>query len=51
MDLDDLVLERMVLELMRQAIHIREIRIVNCHVPGNVSAAVRGEPVGTRIRA
>ena len=51
MGLDDLVLERMVLELMQQATHIRELRIVNCHVPGNIAAAVRGEDVGTIIRA
>ena len=51
MGLDDLVLERMVLELMQQATHIREVRIVNCHVPGTITAAVRGENVGTIIRA
>ncbi len=51
MDLDDIVLERMVLELMQQAVHIRELRIVNCHVPGNISAALRGERIGTVIRA
>ncbi|HOV67773.1 MAG TPA: uridylate kinase, partial [Methanoregulaceae archaeon] len=51
MNLDDLVLERMVLDLMQEAVNIREIRIVNCHVAGNVTAAVRGERVGTLIRA
>ncbi len=51
MKLDDLVLERMVLDLMQQAVHIREIRIVNCHVPGNITAAIRGERLGTVIRA
>jgi len=51
MDLDDLVLERKVLELMQQAVHIRELRVVNCHVPGNIAAAVRGERIGTVIRA
>jgi molybdenum storage protein len=51
MNLDDIVLERMVLELMQQAVHIRELRIVNCHVPGNITAAVRGDPIGTVIRA
>lgn len=51
MNLDDLVLERMVLELMQQAVHIHELRIVNCHVPGNITAAIRGEPIGTVIRA
>lgn len=51
MDLDDLVLERMVLELMLEAVHVREVRIVNCTVPGNVTKAVRGENVGTVITA
>jgi molybdenum storage protein len=51
MDLEDLVLEPMVLELMREAVHVREVRIVNCTVPGNVTAAVRGDRVGTVIRA
>jgi molybdenum storage protein len=51
MDLEDLVLERMVLELMQEAVHVRELRIVNCTVPGNVTAAVRGERIGTVIRA
>jgi molybdenum storage protein len=51
MNLDDLVLERMVLELLQQAVHIREIRIVNCHVPGNITAAVEGDRIGTVIRA
>jgi molybdenum storage protein len=51
MDLEDLVLERMVPELMREAVHVREVRIVNCHIPGNITAAVRGEPGGTVIRA
>ncbi|MEN6342851.1 MAG: uridylate kinase [Methanospirillum sp.] len=51
MNLDDLVLERMVLELMQQAVNIREIRIVNCHIPGNIAAAVHGDEIGTVIRA
>jgi molybdenum storage protein len=51
MDLDDIVLERMAVELLREAVHVREIRIVNCTVPGNVTKAVRGESVGTVIRA
>jgi molybdenum storage protein len=51
MNLDDMVLERTVLELMQRAAHVRELRIANCHVPGNITAAVRGEPVGTIIRA
>ena len=51
MDLEDLVLERMALELLREAVHVREIRIVNCTVPGNVTAAVKGKKVGSIIKA
>jgi molybdenum storage protein len=51
MDLDDIVLERMAVELLREAVHVREIRIVNCTVPGTVTAAIRGDRVGTVIRA
>jgi len=51
MDLDDLVLERKSVELLRQTRCVREIRIVNGHTPGNVTKAVRGEKVGTVIRA
>ena len=51
MDLEDLVVERMTVELLRDAANIREIRIVNCHVPGNIGRAIRGEKVGTVIRA
>jgi molybdenum storage protein len=48
---DDLVVERVVLEYMERAKHAREIRIVNGLKPGNVIAALRGEPVGSVIRA
>ncbi len=51
MDLEDLVLERMALELLREAVHVREIRIVNCTIPGNVTAAVKGDRVGSVIKA
>jgi molybdenum storage protein len=48
-DLDDLVVERAVLELMLNARHIREIQFVNGLKPGQLTAALDGEPVGTVI--
>jgi molybdenum storage protein len=48
-DLDDLVVERAVLELMRNARHIKEIQFVNGLEPGQLTAALDGEPVGTVI--
>jgi molybdenum storage protein len=48
-DLNDLVVERAVLELMLNARHIREIQFVNGLKPGQLSAALDGEPVGTII--
>ncbi len=48
-DLDDLVVERAVLEHMRNARHIKEIQFVNGLEPGQLTAALDGEPVGTVI--
>jgi molybdenum storage protein len=48
-DQDDLVVERAVLDLMLSARHIREIQFVNGLKPGQLSAALNGEPVGTVI--
>jgi molybdenum storage protein len=48
-DLDDLVVERAVLELMAHARSIREIQFVNGLKPGQLTAALEGEPVGTII--
>lgn len=48
-DLDDLVVERAVLELMARAHHIHEIQFVNGLKPGQLTAALEGEPVGTII--
>jgi molybdenum storage protein len=48
-DLNDLVVERAVLELMLNGRHIREIQFVNGLKPGQLSAALDGEPVGTII--
>ncbi len=49
LDLQDLVVERAVLELMRNARHRREIRIVNGLVPGQLTRALEGEEVGSLI--
>jgi molybdenum storage protein len=51
MEMEDMVVERMTVELLETAVNIREIRIVNCHVPGNIGKAIRGEKIGTIIRA
>lgn len=51
LDLDDVVVERSVLELMRTAEQSRTIQIVNGLVPGNLRRALEGERVGTVIRA
>jgi molybdenum storage protein len=48
-DLDDLVVERAVLELMLNCRHITEIQFVNGLKPGQLTAALDGEPVGTVI--
>jgi molybdenum storage protein len=51
MDLEDLVLETKLVELLPYARHIHEIKIVNGHVPGSITQALEGGPVGTVIRA
>ncbi|HUR41164.1 MAG TPA: uridine kinase [Verrucomicrobiae bacterium] len=48
---DDLVVERVVLEYMLRADKIKQIRIVNGLKRGQIAAALRGESVGTLIRA
>src|SRR5499425_301233 len=48
-DQDDLVVERAVLDLMLSARHIREIQFINGLKPGQLTAALAGEPVGTII--
>ncbi|MDN5861105.1 MAG: uridine kinase [Pseudonocardia sp.] len=51
MDLPDLVVERPLLELMRNAKHVRTIQVVNGLEPDRVRRAVEGEHVGTIITA
>lgn len=50
-DLEDMVLEPMVVQLLENAVHIREVRIINCHKRGNIEKAINGQNVGTIIRA
>src|SRR5215216_2437700 len=49
LDLDDVVVERSVLEMMKDAQHRRSIQVINGLVPGNLTRALNGEPVGTII--
>src|SRR5438874_8235111 len=48
-DLDDLIVERAVLECMVRARNLHEIQFVNGLKPGQLTAALNGEPVGTII--
>jgi molybdenum storage protein len=48
-DLNDLVVERVVLENMVKANHMKEIQIINGMVKGNLTKALNGEHVGTII--
>jgi molybdenum storage protein len=49
LDLRDLIVERAVLEFMARARNIREIQFVNGLKPGQLTAALNGEPVGTIV--
>lgn len=51
MNLQDVVVERAVLELMAQAKNRREIRVINGLVAGNLTRVLNGEDVGTLITA
>jgi molybdenum storage protein len=51
MDLEDMVIERRAVELLVNARNVRAIKVVNGHVPGNITKAVKGERVGTIIQA
>jgi molybdenum storage protein len=51
MDLEDVVVERAVLELMKAAEHCRSIYVINGLEPGNLTRALNGEHVGTIITA
>ncbi len=49
-DMEDLVVERKMLEILRNAKHVREVRIVNGHRPGTLTKAIHGERIGTVVR-
>ncbi|HYS44557.1 MAG TPA: uridylate kinase [Geobacteraceae bacterium] len=51
MDMEDMVLERKMLYLLQDMANVKEIRIVNGHKRGTIEQAIRGEKVGTVIRA
>jgi molybdenum storage protein len=51
MNLQDVVVERAVLELMKAAEHRRTIYVINGLEPGNLTRALNGEHVGTIITA
>jgi len=48
-NLDDLVLERVVIEYLSRSKWVKELQIVNGLKPGQVTAALNGEDVGTII--
>jgi len=50
MDMEDMVLERKMLYLLRDTVNVKEIRIVNGHKRGTIEKAIKGERVGTVIR-
>src|SRR6478735_427118 len=49
LDLVDVVVERSVLEMMKNAEHRRSIQVINGLKPGNLTRALNGEAVGTII--
>lgn len=50
-DLNDVVVERAVIDMMKSAKNGRQIQIINGLVPGNFTKALNGEKVGTIITA
>ena len=51
MDMEDMVMERKMLYLLRDSANVTEVRVVNGHVRGNLEKAINGEKIGTVIRA
>jgi molybdenum storage protein len=49
LDLKDLIVERAVLDLMKNARHTREIQFINGLKPGQLTRALNGESVGTVV--
>jgi molybdenum storage protein len=50
MDMEDMVLERKVLYLLRDAVNVKEVMIINGHKRGTLERAINGENVGSVIR-
>jgi molybdenum storage protein len=51
MDMEDMVMERKVLYLLKDAANIKELMIINGHKRGTLERALNGENVGTIIRS
>jgi molybdenum storage protein len=51
MDMEDMVMERKILYILRDADNVKEVRIINGHKRGMLERALEGENVGTIIRA
>jgi len=51
MYMEDMVMERKMLYLLRDSANVTEVRVVNGHVRGNLEKAINGEKIGTVIRA
>ena len=51
MNLPTLPIDRILLEIMPNAKHQKQVQIVNGRKPGNIAAALRGDHVGTIIEA
>jgi molybdenum storage protein len=49
LDLNDLPVERALVELLRRARSVREVLLVNGRVPGDLTRALQGENPGSRI--
>lgn len=50
-DMEDMVMERKILYLLRDTVSVKEIKIINGHKRGTLERALNGENVGTIIRA
>jgi molybdenum storage protein len=48
---EDSILEFQMLDLLKNARHVRQVQVVNGLVPGNLTRALAGEHVGTIITA
>jgi len=51
LEMDDLVIEEKVVEMLQDAKCVRQIHIINGHVPGTLTRLLNGERVGSIIKA